>query len=247
MKTIQIQSLSLRNFKGIRKLDINSFEKETYIVGANESGKTTVADSWPFITHGKNSQGETNFSIKTLDKDNNVIPKLEHEVEYGIIVDNEPIKLKKIYREKWVKKRGSTESEFNGNEAVYEWNDVPMTLRDFQAKMNSIIDEQVLFLITNPLNFCQAVWGDKKLPMWRNQRNVLLDIAGGISDQEVAKGVADFEELLSKLVGKDLPEFEKQIKASIKKMKDELKTIPTRIDEVDKSKPEALNFETLEI
>ena len=128
MKTIQIKKIILTNFKGIRSLIID-FGKETNIHGANGTGKTSVFDAFTWLLFGKDSTDRTNFEIKTLDKNNQEIPKIDHEVEAVIAVDEEEFKLKRTFREKWVKKRGALESEFAGNETIYEWNDVPMTLR----------------------------------------------------------------------------------------------------------------------
>ncbi len=238
MKTIQIKSLILRNFKGIKNLTIEAFQKETSIWGANATGKTTIVDAFSWLLFGKDSTDRTNFEIKTLDKNNQVIPKIDHEVEAVITVDGEEISLKRTYREKWTKKKGALVAEFNGHETLYSWNEVPMTQRDYTAKISSLVDESVFKLITSPSAF--------NLLKWQDQRQVLLDIAGGITDAQVAKGNPEFEDLFSKLTNKSLEEYEKQIKASIKKLKDKLKTIPTRIDEVERNKPEAIDFEAVE-
>ncbi|WP_299153125.1 AAA family ATPase [uncultured Christiangramia sp.] len=238
MKTIQIKSLVLTNFKGIRKLKIDDFQQETSIFGANATGKTTIVDAFTWLLFGKDSTDRTNFEIKTLDKDNNEIPKIDHEVEAVITVDGEEIKLKRTFREKWVKKRGALEAEFGGNETLYEWNDVPMIARDFSAKISNLVEESVFKMITSPIAFNALKWQD--------QRQVLIDIAGGVTNEDVAKGNPEFEGLLSKLTNKSLEEYEKQIKSSIRKSKDEIKAIPTRIDEVERGKPEAGNFTQIE-
>jgi len=236
--TIQIKILSLSNFKGIRKLTIDNFDKETNINGANATGKTSIFDAFTWLLFGKDSTDRTNFEIKTLDKNNKVIPKIDHEVEAIITVNGEEIKLKRTFREKWVKKRGALESEFGGNETIYEWNDVPMTQRDYTAKINDLVNESVFKTITSPTAFNSLKWQD--------QRQVLLDISGGVTNEEVTKGNPDFENLLTKLTGKSLKEYETQIKSSIRKSKEAIKAIPTRIDEVDKGKPEAIDFADVE-
>lgn len=239
MKTITIKSLKLINFKGIKNLEITEFGKETKIFGDNATGKTTVFDAFTWLLFGKDSTDRTTFEIKTLDANNNVIPKIDHEVEVEIEVDFETINIKRTLREKWVKKKGNLESEFAGNETNYEWNGVPTTQRDFNLKISTIVNENIFKLITSPTAFNSLKWQD--------QRQVLIDISGGVTDQSISEGNEDFLNLLSKLTNKSIEEYQQQIKASIAKAKKELKTIPTRIDEVDRSKPEALNFETIEL
>src|SRR5690554_1728237 len=237
MKTIKIKSLKLTNFKGIRSLELNDLSQETSIYGNNGTGKTTVFDAFTWLLFGKDSTDRQQFEIKTLDKNNNVIPKIDHEVESIIEVNGERIELRRILREKWVTKKGSTEREFAGNDTTYEWNGVPMNAGEYASKINNIVDEKVFKMITNPATF-------NSLP-WKDQRNVLIDMSGNITDSEVAQGNPEFEVLVQSLIGKSLDERKREVRASMTKSKAELKSIPTRIDEVERSKPDASNFDAL--
>lgn len=239
MKTIEIKSLKLINFKGIRSLEINDISKQTFIYGDNGIGKTTVFDAFTWLLFGKDSSDRKVFEVKTLDADNNVIPKIEHSVEALLEVNGMPVELKRILREKWVTRRGSTETEFKGNDTVYEWNGVPMNAGEYTSKINSIIDESVFKLITNPASF-------NSMP-WKDQRDVLIDMSGNFTDMDVASGNPEFETLVANCADKTLDEYKKQLRAIISKSKKELDSIPTRIDEVERSKPEAFDFSALKV
>lgn len=234
MKTIRIKSLKLVNFKGIRFLELNELSKETFIHGENGTGKTSVFDAFTWLLFGKDSSDRKDFEIKTLNSKNQVIPKIDHEVEAVIEVDGELITLRRIFKEKWVKRRGSIDTEYSGNETLYEWNGVPHNAGEYASKISNLVDEKVFKLITNPIAFNSLKWQD--------QRDVLIDMTGTITDFDIAAGDTEFEALMSKLTGKTLDEYKKQVKASISKSKKELQAIPTRIDEVERAKPEALDF-----
>lgn len=234
MNQVKIKSLSLVNFKGIRKLELKDLQKVTNIYGDNGTGKTSVFDAFTWLLFGKDSSDRTAFEIKTLDQFNNQIPKLDHEVSAVMEINGEEIEVKRILREKWVTKRGAEEAEFAGNETVYFWNDVPLSAKEFSNKISQVIDEKIFKLITNPLAFNSLKWQDRRM--------VLIDMVGGVRDMDIAAGNVQFEELLSKLGNKTLEEYQKQVAASLKKMKAELKMIPTRIDEVERGKPEAMEF-----
>lgn len=232
MSTIILKQLNLINFKGIRSLSLN-LDESTSVFGANGTGKTTVFDAFTWLLFGKDSTDRKDFEIKTLDENNLAIPKIEHEVNAIIIVDGEEISIKRILKEKWVKQRGALEAEFTGNETLYYWNDVPLSQKEFQNKVSQILDENIFKLITSPTAFNSLKWQDR--------RNVLIQIAGNVSDEDLAAGNSDYLKLVSQLSNKSLDEYKKQIAATIKKAKDDIKSIPTRIDEVERSKPETVN------
>jgi exonuclease SbcC len=239
MKTIQIKKMSLTNFKGLRNQEI-IFDENTNIYGANGTGKTTIFDAFTWMLFGKDSTDRKDFEIKTLDKFNVAIPKIEHEVAAIILVDGVEISISRILSEMWPKKKGSETTEFAGNKTEFYWDGVPMQQKAFQEKVSAIMDETVFKLITNPQAFNAMKWQDR--------RNVLIDIAGHISDEDLARGNSEYENLIAQLTNdKTLVDYQKQILASIKKAKEDLKAIPTRIDEVSKSRPEAVDFNNLKV
>lgn len=63
MKTIKLISLMLRNFKGAKDVTI-TFDGNTDIYGANESGKTTTVDAWTWLLFDKDSQNQKNSILK---------------------------------------------------------------------------------------------------------------------------------------------------------------------------------------
>lgn len=238
MKQIIIKSMALTNFKGIKSLEL-SFEELTDIFGANATGKTTIFDAFTWALFGKDSSERKDFEIKTLDKLGKVIPEIEHEVSVQLLVENEPLSIRRILKENWVKKRGGESPEFKGNVSEFYWNDVPVNLTEFNKKVSDVLDENVFKIITSPTYFNSIKWQDR--------RNVLTQIAGEVSDADLAFGNTEYENLISKLTqGKTIEDYKLQIAASIKKSKEDLKSIPTRIDEVFKSRPEDVNFAELE-
>lgn len=236
-KTITLQKLSLLNFKGIRNKTLE-FQGNTFIYGDNATGKSTLFDAFTWLLFGKDSTDRTDFELKTLDKYNQVIPKIEHEVEGTIKVNESTIVLKRILREKWQKPRGQSEAVFNGNETLYYWNDVPMKAKEYQAKIESIIPENIFRLLTNPMAFNNLSWQDR--------RAVLIEMFGDVSDEELAKENPDYAALSKILKDKSLVEYKREMAAKRKRLKDDLKLIPTRIDEVVKGKPEPVDFAAIE-
>lgn len=238
-KIITLQTLTLLNFKGIKSLSID-FQNQTNIFGANGTGKTTISDAFTWLLFGKDSTDRKDFEIKTLDSLGNIIPKIEHEVAATLLIDNDVVTLRRILKENWVKKRGSETSEFAGNVTDLYWNDVPVNVTEFTKKVNGVLNEQVFKMITSPTYFNSIKWQDR--------RNLLIDIFGEVSNEDIAKGNQAYEALVAKLTqGKTIEDYNAQIKASVKKAKEDLSLIPTRIDEAERSRPEPQDFRVLEI
>lgn len=247
MKTIKLLSISLLNFKGIKSITINADGANTDIFGANGTGKTTIADAFTWLLFGKDTTDRKDFEIKTLDQMGRVIPMIEHEVSATLLVDGETLSIKRVLRENWVKKRGNEEREFSGNVTELYWNDVPMSVTEYTKRVHDLSNsEEVFKYITNPNAFCSTEW--------KKQRLELEKMCPKISDYEIMDKIATLnnKQEVANLTnalnsGKTPEEYLKQIFSSIKKAKEDLKTIPARIDEVFRGKPEVQDFETLEI
>ena len=192
MKTIRLKQLKINNFKGIKalKLDFGTDGNNT-IYGANGSGKTTVFDSFTWLLFGKDSQGKSDFEMKPLDQENNIIHNQEVEVSAELLIDGEVVELRKVLSEKWTKKRGSETAEFTGNETNYFFNSVPLTQKEFTFKITNIVEEYIFKVLTNPIAFVSL--------KWQEQRVILLEIAGIPSDAEIALGDTDLENLINEV------------------------------------------------
>lgn len=223
MRSIIIKEIHFVNFKGFRNMTIEFNEDITTICGRNGSGKTSIFDGFTWLLFGKDSQDRKAFNIKTLDENGKAIPKLPHEVSAIIIVDGETIELCRRFNEKWVKRRGQIEEEFTGHEEERLYNNVPMSLKEWNEKISNICSEQVFKFITNPKYFVS-----QKPDV---QRAMLFRMAGELSDADIAAGNDDFSALLASLTGKTMEEYKKEIQAKKRRIKAEIEAIPERIDE----------------
>lgn len=240
MKNIQLQKLVITNFKGIQSADI-PFSHETFIYGANGTGKTTIADAFMWLLFGKNSEEKKDFSIKPIVTPEGYVSasKTENEVVGYFLVDGKPEVLKRINREKWVKPRGESEEKFTGNETLFFWNDVPCQAGEYARKVSELVDEKLFKLITSPYAFASLNWTER--------RAIITKIVGDVRDEDIAASRKEFQELMTILSGKSLEEFKKEVAAKKKKLVDELVLIPARIDELNRSKPEAPDADLIQI
>jgi DNA repair exonuclease SbcCD ATPase subunit len=158
MKTVILSSLNIANFKGIEKLNLTFDEKIQNIRGKNGSGKTSIFDSFTWLLFGKNSSYESDFEIKPIDeKTKQVKNRLDTTVDGVFIIDGTKVIFKRVYREKWTKKRGAEQEELTGHETDCFIDEVPTTISDFKTYISNIIDEDkfktLLFVASESLWF----------------------------------------------------------------------------------------------
>lgn len=235
---IQLLKLIIKNFKGITALVVN-FQHETFIYGANASGKTTIADAWYWLLFGKNSNDEKDFSVKnTVQTELN---EMDHEVEGVLLIDGEETTLRHVYREKHQKKRGAVAKAYTGNENEYYWNGVPCQLKEWNSKIEQILSADTFKKITHPSYFCSTI-------PWQKRRETLIEMAGKISDREIIGNNKELNALLDNMGKNDIKDYRSLLSARKKKLKEDLEHIPARIDEAKRSLPEETpDFEALKI
>ncbi len=241
MKQIKLQKISLVNFKGIKSLDLYFSDGDTLVCGENGSGKTTVFDAFLWCMFGKDStnRSDSNFNLKTLDADGMPILRLEHSVTCLLSVDGKEIKLQRGYKEVWTKPRGTTEETLTNHKTEFYVNDVKLgTKKEYESTIAEIIDEDVFRMITNPFAFT-SLSADR-------QKEMLLDMAGAVTDEELAAMNPAFVSLIAEISGKPLATFLKEISAKKKACKDVLAVIPSQIQTAQNLMPEAEDWDALQ-
>lgn len=234
---IVLRHLEIRNFKGIKSLSVPFGVENTAICGANATGKTSVFDAFVWLMFGKDSKNTAAFNIKTLDENGIAIPKQEHEVEGILEVNGMPIKFKRTYREKWVTRRANAQEVMDGHETTYTIDDVPVQAGEYQRRVSQILNEDTFRMVTDPLYFNSK--------NWKERRKVLIEMAGELNDTEILNSDPVFRPLVEQMGSKSIEEFKAVIHAKKQPIDKILKEIPARIDEVDRSMPEAEDWEEL--
>ncbi len=234
MKKIVLERLTLRNFKGFREyvLATNGGDVDAY--GDNGTGKTTLFDGFIWLLFGKDSanRSEQKFEIKELDSAGKVLRhKLEHEVEADLLVNGRRRTFRRVYSEKWTKKRGSVTDSFEGHTTDYYIDGVPAKQSEYQSEVDSLIKEDLFRLLTSPSYFNEQLKKEER-------RKVLLEICGDLTDAEVIHSNPKLSRLPAILGDRDVESHRKTVAARCKAINEEIKRIPDRIDEAQRSQPD---------
>lgn len=228
IKGISLKSLTLKNFKGIKDLHVD-FADITNVYGDNGTGKTTIFDAFTWLLFDKDSTDRKKFSVKTIDEEGNERHRLEHSVEGVLDIGGKEIRLSKTLTEKWVRKRGEINEVNKGDETTYMINDVPVKQSEYMWQIEQeIAKEQALKMLSNPFYFAREL-------DWKKRREVLFEIVGDVTDQEVIESKSGLS-ILTKLLGDEsIENLKKSVAARRKKLKEKRDTIPVRIDEINNS------------
>lgn len=239
MKEVFLKKLILKNFKKIQDLTVEFTDKNTFICGGNGTGKTTLQDAFLWLLFGKDStnRADTNFNIKTLGEDGKPILHLVHSVTGVLSINGRDIELQRNYVEKWGS--GVNAGVLQNHATEFYLNGVKLkTKKEYDAEVAAILPEDVFRMITNPLYFPTMKAQDQKA--------MLLEMAGNVTNEEVANINPKFQELISLISGRSLEQLAKEIASKKSAIKDELKGIPGRIDSVRDAMPESEDWAVLE-
>jgi DNA repair exonuclease SbcCD ATPase subunit len=236
---LKLEQLNLHHFKGVKSFSLAANGESIRVFGDNATGKTTLFDAFIWLLFDKDSANRKDFSIKTIN-DGEVLHGLDHEVEGKFQVNGQPLSLKKVYKEKWTKKRNSPKKEFSGHTTDYYIDGVPSKKKEYEEQVSQIVDEDIFKLLTSPTYFNEQLH-------WTKKREILLEVCGDISDEDVINSKKSLSKLENVLNGKSIEKHKRMIAERRKEINNELERIPTRIDEVNRSKPDVSSLDEHEI
>ena len=229
MKKIIFKSLSLLNFKGIRNLHVSFGENLTVISGRNAAGKTSIADAIMWVLFDVGYDGNK-LEPKTFDKNHEIIKEIPHEAELTLLVDGDQIVLKRSLSDAWKGDKCTNTYKY------YVDGDVT-TAGDFKKVVESICPDSVFRRISSATNFCS-------LP-WQKQRELLESLADQYTSQDITQGDERFDFVVEELKKKTIADLIHHIKYKRKEVQKQLDSVPVRLAELNKSLPEAQDWDAL--
>lgn len=230
---IELKSLDLVHFKCFPKLHLDFHEGVNSLFGANAAGKTSVYDALTWLLFDKDSAGHSRPAVKPTGAPAGAMPEVTAILE----VDGEPIKLRKVLREKWEKPRGSSIERYAGDTRDYYIDDVPLAENAYKRRIAELIDERQFKLLTD-------VWAVTKGMHWKDRRTLLAEICGLPEDKQLLAAAPQFTELNEKVGRRTVDEYKSVLMKQRKDMNANLNTLPVRVDECSRmvAELESLDF-----
>ena len=197
-----LKRMNIRNFKGIRERTVDFDETLTKISGKNASGKTTIMDAFFWALTNTDSELHSNPPIFPLG-----VAECTPEVEIIFIVDGRENRLKKTQTRKVTS--GDTRKVAMTNN--YYYNDVPMAERDVNKKFTDLGVDLDKF---QELSHTSAFLSLKK----EDQRKTLFEMAGNLTDLDIAVRMGDVPEVVEQLEKYSATEIKAMQKATLKRI-----------------------------
>lgn len=238
---MKLLRLSLRNFQAFRDFAFEPNGQSVVVLGRNGAGKTTLKSAADWLLWGKDSEGRTDFDLKTLV---NGEPEsgVDHEVE-GVyeLADGRRMTLTRTYREKWVKRRGEATRTMTGHETLFAIDGVPMSKGEYEGKVAELASEDRFRLLSDPRHFPERLH-------WNERRKVLTTICGDEDaiQSEVLASSPDLEKLRPILASRSPLDHRKKLAADRASLNQQIGEMPVRIDEAERGLPEITAGETAE-
>ena len=232
MRTIKLLRLSIRDFKGITVREIDFNGQNAVISGRNGVGKSSVYDAMCWVFTGKDAHGNQpeseGFNIKPRDKEGNVLAGVMPTVTCTLEVNGETITLKKVFKEKWEKPRGASETRFAGHTTEYSVDGIAHLENEYKRVVNELVDADTFKVLTSVYQFPQTL-------EWQDRRKLLFDLCRVQNDAEIMAEDTRFAPLAAAVGRWSVDQYKQSLKTQRRSVNGMLEMLPIRIDEVEKS------------
>ena len=208
---VKIKKIELTDFKGVRNARYE-FGDKTKISAENGAGKTTIADSFYWLFTDKNYSLASNPNIRPNDG-RECTPTVITELE----IDGKPVTVAKMQKCKVSKPDENGVSKVSLTN-TYEVNSVPKSERDFKEYLSDLgVDFDKFLQLSHPDVFVAGM-NEKKAR--EQMRNTLFEMAGTISDLEIAKMSEETKEVADLFENYTKEEIEAMQNATLRKIKE---------------------------
>lgn len=175
MKKINIQKLTLRNFKCYESVEFNFSNSTNKVKGITGFGKTTIKDAFLWVL---------GFDCEFAPRINDFLVKnLETSVKLEIEIDGVVYNLERISKQKWKTNQDTLEEEYIGNEAKFSIDGQKLSATNYKEQLTTIFGVPTHFdiRVLSDLNFFNSIVGTSWT--WKERRTYLFNLFPNIEEK----------------------------------------------------------------
>ena len=224
MKRVSIKRLTLENWRAQnRTID---FTDKTIIRGTNGAGKSTITDAYFWLLTGVDAQNRTNYDLYDNTKNfspDNAIPAV---VEAIFDVDGIEYTFKREAKQKWTRKRGSSEYiKAKSDDYTYYIDGLAVNAKSYNERVAAIFADLDKLKIMLNVRYYQLL-------DWRTLRKHFVDMVGLITKDELKGDYAAIEPLLAKF--ENDPTFKGSALEAVKEsLRQKINPLRNTLDRID--------------
>ena len=175
MKKINIQKLTLRNFKCYESVEFNFSNSTNKVKRITGFGKTTIKDAFLWVL---------GFDCEFAPRINDFLVKnLETSVKLEIEIDGVVYNLERINKQKWKTNQDTLEEEYIGNEAKFSIDGQKLSATNYKEQLTTIFGVPTHFdiRVLSDLNFFNSTVGTSWT--WKERRTYLFNLFPNIEEK----------------------------------------------------------------
>ena len=220
---MKLKSIEVESYKGIRSASYTLNEFLNEVLGKNGTGKTTLVTAWFWLWTDKDYDLQSNPDVRPT-----FMEECEPSVTAVCDVNGKTVKFRKYQSDMRTKKQKEMDAPVRISNK-YEINDVPKTQKDFFRDVEAMGIDVENFLLLSHTDILMSL-------KVADRRKVIFALAGDVTDEDVAKTIPECSRVAVMLAEYKAEEIVAMQKATVKRCKDQVESIPDQIIGMEKSK-----------
>lgn len=222
---MKLKSIEVESYKGIRSASYTLNEFLNEVLGKNGTGKTTLGTAWFWLWTDKDYDLQSNPDVRPT-----FMEECEPSVTAVCDVNGKTVKFRKYQSDMRTKKQKEMDAPVRISNK-YEINDVPKTQKDFFRDVEAMGIDVENFLLLSHTDILMSL-------KVADRRKVIFALAGDVTDEDVAKTIPECSKVAEMLAEHKAEEIVAMQKATVKRCKEQVESIPDQIIGMEKSKVE---------
>lgn len=221
---MELNRIVIDNFRNIQHAEYDHLGKINIFAGPNRMGKTNTILAIYWAMTDVMMDGSADYpSIK---------PQSDPSAEVSVELTFDSFKLRKVYKEKWVKTRGSNDMTMTGHETIYYIDDVKTAITEARKTLAKNFGVEGKTEI-GKFDLLRAIMDPYYIARndWKVTRKFIIELVGDVTNEEIIGTKPEFRTIEDRLktAGWDTDKAKKFYAGQIKDAKTQVESLTGQI------------------
>ena len=221
---MELNRIVIDNFRNIQHAEYDRLAKINIFSGPNRMGKTNTILAIYWAMTDVMMDGSSDYpSIK---------PQSDPSAEVSVELTFDSFKLRKVYKEKWVKTRGSNDMAMTGHETIYYIDDVKTAITEARKTLAKNFGVEGKTEI-GKFDLLRAIMDPYYIARndWKTTRKFIIELVGDVTNQDIVDSNPEFNTIAERLEkdGWDTDKTKKYYAGQVKSAKEQVEDLNGKI------------------